>query len=135
MAQIYVLGRVMQDLTPQESHSKQLYVCFDLMERSGNNPPEFYQVWARGEDVARLTRLKVKKGSMIWLAGSQKLVDVRLKDGSTVKKLKIWLNDFGFLPGQVSQAEPERAQHGSDEAAALPSPAEVMDGNRAPLPE
>lgn len=135
MAQIYVLGRVMQDLTPQESHSKQPYVCFDLMERFGGNPPEFYQVWARGEDVARLTRLKVKKGSMIWLTGSQKLVDVRLKDGSTVKKLKVWLTDFGFLPRQASQAEPESVQHGSDEAAAIPSPAEVMDGNRTPLPE
>lgn len=89
MAQINVFGRVMQDLNPRESQSKQPYVCFDLMERFGNNPPEFYQVWARGDTVARLTRLKVRKGSMIWLTGSQKLVDVRLKDGTTVKKLKV----------------------------------------------
>ena len=83
MAQIYVFGRVMHELTPKESQSKQPYVCFDLMERSGGEHPNFYQVWARGDQVARLTRLKVKKGSMIWLTGSQKLVDVRQKDGAT----------------------------------------------------
>ena len=81
MAQIYVFGRVMHELTPKESQSKQPYVCFDLVERSGGEHPNFYQVWARGDQVARLTRLKVKKGSMIWLTGSQKLVDVRQKDG------------------------------------------------------
>ena len=71
MAQIYVFGRVMHELTPKESQSKQPYVCFDLVERSGGEHPNFYQVWARGDQVARLTRLKVKKGSMIWLTGSQ----------------------------------------------------------------
>ena len=135
MAQIHVFGRVMHDLVPKESQSKQPYVCFDLMESSGNNPPDFYQVWARGDQVARLVRLKIKKGSMIWLTGSQKLVDVRQKDGTTVKKLKIWLTDFGFLPGQTSRAKTECEQHDSDTAATAPAPSEVMDGDRESLPE
>lgn len=135
MAQIHVFGRVMHDLVPKESQSKQPYVCFDLMERSGNNPPDFYQVWARGDQVARLVRLKIKKRSMIWLTGSQKLVDVRQKDGTTVKKLKIWLTDFGFLPGQTSRAKTECEQHDSDTAATAPAPSEVMDGDRESLPE
>lgn len=134
MAQIHVFGRVMHDLVPKESQSKQPYVCFDLMERSGNNPPDFYQVWARGDQVARLVRLKIKKGSMIWLTGSQKLVEVRQKDGTTVKKLKIWLTDFGFLPGQTSRAKTECEQHDSDTAATAPAPSEVMDGDRESLP-
>ena len=71
MAQIVVFGRVMHELVPKEGQSKQQYVCFDLMERSGSTPPDYYQIWARGEDVTRLMRLKVKKGSMIWLTGSQ----------------------------------------------------------------
>ena len=33
MAQIFVFGRVMNDLVPKESQSKQSYVCFDLMEQ------------------------------------------------------------------------------------------------------
>lgn len=135
MAQIHVFGRVMHDLVPKESQSKQPYVCFDLMERSGNNPPDFYQVWARGDQVARLVKLKIKKGSMIWLTGSQKLVDIRQKDGTTVKKLKIWLTDFGFLPGQTSRAKTECEQHDSDTAATSPAPYEVMDGDREFLPE
>ena len=32
MAQIFVFGRVMNDLVPKESQSKQSYVCFDLIE-------------------------------------------------------------------------------------------------------
>ena len=80
MAQIFVFGRVMNDLVPKESQSKQSYVCFDLMERT-KNWTQFYQVWAWDADVTRLMQFKVKKGSMIWLAGSQRLVDVRMKDG------------------------------------------------------
>ena len=90
MAQIHVFGRVMHDLVPKEGQTKQPYVCFDLMERNGGNQPDFYQVWARGDAVARLMKLKVRKGSMIWLTGSQKLVDVRQKDGSTGKNLAHW---------------------------------------------
>lgn len=71
---------------------------------------------------------------MIWLTGSQKLVDVRQKDGTTVKKLKIWLTDFGFLPGQTSRAKTECEQHDSDTAATAPAPSEVMDGDRESLP-
>ena len=63
-----------------------------------------------------------------------KLVDVRQKDGSTVKKLKVWLTDFGYLPGQTSRAKPECDQNGSDQAETVPAPAEVMDGDREPLP-
>ena len=74
MAQIFVFGRVMNDLVPKESQSKQSYVCFDLMERT-KNWTQFYQVWAWDADVTRLMQFKVKKGSMIWLAGSQRLVD------------------------------------------------------------
>ena len=95
MAQIYVFGRVMHELTPKESQSKQPYVCFDLMERSGGEHPNFYQVWARGDQAARLTRLKVKKGSMIWLTGSQKLVDVRQKVESMADGL--WLSSWAIF--------------------------------------
>ena len=44
MAQIFVFGRVMNDLVPKESQSKQSYVCFDLMERT-KNWTQFYQVY------------------------------------------------------------------------------------------
>ena len=50
MAQIFVFGRVMNDLVPKESQSKQSYVCFDLMERT-KNWTQFYQVWAWDADA------------------------------------------------------------------------------------
>ena len=60
MAQFFVFGRVMNDLVPKESQSKQSYVCFDLMERT-KNWTQFYQVWAWDADVTRLMQFKVKK--------------------------------------------------------------------------
>ena len=119
MAQIFVFGRVMNDLVPKESQSKQSYVCFDLMERT-KNWTQFYQVWAWDADVTRLMQFKVKKGSMIWLAGSQRLVDVRMKDG--------------FLPKQPATAN--RQENDPDiTAEPAPPPTEVLDGDRESLPE
>ena len=65
------------------------------MERT-KNWTQFYQVWAWDADVTRLMQFKVKKGSMIWLAGSQRLVDVRMKDGKLEKKLKVSLNAVSY---------------------------------------
>ena len=107
MAQIFVFGRVMNDLVPKESQSKQSYVCFDLMERT-KNWTQFYQVWAWDADVTRLMQFKVKKGSMIWLAGSQRLVDVRMKDGKLEKKLKVSLNDSVFSPNSPPRRTDKR---------------------------
>lgn len=133
MAQIFVFGRVMNDLVPKESQSKQSYVCFDLMERT-KNWTQFYQVWAWDADVTRLMQFKVKKGSVIWLAGSQRLVDVRMKDGKLEKKLKVSLNDFGFLPKQPAAAN---RQENDPDITAEPAPplTEVLDGDRESLPE
>ena len=133
MAQIFVFGRVMNDLVPKESQSKHSYVCFDLIERT-KNWTQFYQVWAWDADVTRLMQFKVKKGSMIWLAGSQRLVDVRMKDGKLEKKLKVSLNDFGFLPKQPAAANRQENDPDITAEPALP-PAEVLDGDRESLPE
>lgn len=85
-------------------------------------------------DVTRLMQFKVKKGSMIWLAGSQRLVDVRMKDGKLEKKLKVSLNDFGFLPKQPAAAN--RQENDPDiTAEPAPPPTEVLDGDRESLPE
>ena len=105
MAQIVVFGRVMHELVPKEGQSKQQYVCFDLMERSGNTPPDYYQVWARGDDVTRLMRLKVKKGSMIWLTGSQKLVDVRPKGRNHSQEAEDMADGLWISPRAVLQSK------------------------------
>lgn len=134
MSYIFVFGRVMQDITPKESQAKQLYTCFDLMERTGNNPPDYYQVWASGAHIPRLIRLGVKRGSMIWLTGSQRLVDVRMKDGKTVRKPKVWLTDFGLLPGNKHNVEVPQHEFDSIAEPSI-SPTDILDGDHIPLPE
>ncbi|MFQ7749151.1 MAG: single-stranded DNA-binding protein [Eubacteriales bacterium] len=133
MAQIHVFGRVMHDLVPKKARQNNRMSALTLWSETAVTSRTLSGM-GRGDAVARLMKLKVRKGSMIWLTGSQKLVDVRQKDGSTVKKLKVWLTDFGYLPGQTSRAKPECDQNGSDQAETVPAPAEVMDGDREPLP-
>ena len=135
MAQIFVFGRVMHEIVQKESHAKQPYVCFDLMEHTGKDHTEFYQVWANGENVARLIRLKIKKGSIIWLTGSQKLVDIRQKDGTNIKKLKVWLTDFGYIPNLSSKETTEHNLHDFDNTTPSIPSFEVVDGDCQPLPE
>ena len=63
MAQIFVLGRVEDDLSSMTSQSGSAYVCFRLTEQAGKGRTQAYQVWAWNEDVTRLLRLGVKKGT------------------------------------------------------------------------
>ena len=138
MAQIHVFGRVMHDLVPKEGQTKQPYVCFDLMERNGGNQPDFYQVWARGDAVARLMKLKVRKGSMIWLTGSQELVDCTSQNGDVkTKRLKVFLDNCGFLPSWQPKPPDVSLPDGQVTAACANSfpPLEVLDGEREALPE
>ncbi len=87
-------------------------MCFRLTEQAGKGRTQAYQVWAWNEDVSRLLRLGVKKGTLLWLTGTQELVDCTAKQG-TVKTmlLKVYLTNFGFVPGRR------------------------LDGSREPLPE
>ena len=105
-----------------------------VAEQGGNVISVHHERNSESADVTRLMQFKVKKGSMIWLAGSQRLVDVRMKDGKLEKKLKVSLNDFGFLPKQPAAAN---RQENDPDITAEPAPplTEVLDGDRESLPE
>lgn len=136
MAQIFVLGCVEDDLVPKTgSQSGSAYVCFRLTEQVGKGRTQSYQVWAWNEDVSRLLRLGVKKGTLLWLTGTQELVDCTAKQG-TVKTmlLKVYLTNFGFVPGRRLDGSHTDTPKGPETAAAV-SPLEILDGSREPLPE
>lgn len=57
-----------------------------------------------------------------------------MKDGKLEKKLKVSLNDFGFLPKQPAAANRQEIDPDITAEPALP-PAEVLDGDRESLPE
>lgn len=135
MAQIFVLGRVEDDLVTKTSQSDSAYVCFRLTEQVGKGRTQSYQVWAWNDDVTRLNKLCVRKGKMIWLTGTQELVDSTTDQGKTkTKLLKVYLTNFGFVPGHYSSERHTAIPNGPETAAATPPP-EVLDGSREPLPE
>ncbi len=135
MAQIYVFGHVENDLVPQTSQKGSTYVCFYLKERTGKGRFQSYQVWAWEEDVFRLLNGKVHKGSFIWLTGTQELADCTADQGKTkTKRLKVYLDNWGFVPGRDSQPAPVEPSNEPNASITVPA-ADELDGNREALPE
>ena len=135
MAQIFVLGCVKDDLVVKTSHSGSTYVCFHLTEQNGKGKTQTYQVWAWNEDVSRLNRLGIKKGTFIWITGTQELVDCTAEHGNIkTRLLKVYLSNFGFVPG-IHSGESCTANPNDPETAAAAPLMEVLDGSREPLPE
>ncbi len=133
MAQITMLGCVMENLVPKQSQAGIPYVCFPLREQIGKGRWQTYQVWAWNDLALRLNRLGIHKGVTIWLTGRLELVDCTSDRGKgRTKLLKVYCSDFGFLPGQ----KVPKASSPTDTAALpeLPIPKEI-DGDRMPLPE
>lgn len=133
MAQIQVIGYVKADLQFKQSQKETAYVSFEITEQVGKGRYQTYQVWAWGNLVARLERLGVRKGSLIWVTGSLELVDSTAKHGrEKTQTLKIYCSDFGYIRRRA-----ERQEADTDTAAPVepePTP-EVLDGDRMQLPE
>lgn len=133
MAQVFVFGRVEDDLALKTSQKGREYVCFRLRERLTNGLTQQYQVWAWGEDALRLEHRRVKRGSVIWLSGSLWLVDCTTNRGQTpTKVLKVALADWGFLP--TAQQTGSHAFALANEEDPPDPPVRVLDGDREPLP-
>ena len=134
MAQIQIIGYVDTDLQLKQSQKETAYVCFSIKEHLGKGRWQTYQVWAWGNLAARMERLGVKEGSLIWLTGSLELVDCTVKQGKEkTKLLKVYSSDFGFIPRR--KTERQDADKGTA-APVEPDPIpDVLDGDRMQLPE
>ena len=134
MAQIQVIGYVDADLQLKQSQKETAYVSFYLKEQIGKGRWQTYQVWAWSNLAARMERLGVKEGSLIWLTGSLELVDCTVKQGKEkTKLLKVYCSDFGFIPRR--KTERQDADKGTA-APVEPDPTpDVLDGDRMQLPE
>lgn len=137
MAQIFVFGFVENDLEIKKSQSDSSYVCFTLKEQAGKNRTQSYQVWAWNEDVSRLTRLGVKRGSFIWVTGTLELVDCTTDRGKTMTKLlKVYLSNWGYVSFRRSTQDTAAASNDSGPFSESRTPSvEVLDGERNALPE
>ena len=133
MAQINVIGYVVQDITLKQSQKGNAYVHFFLKENIGQGRLQSYQVWIWDHLVPKLKRLKIKKGSLIWVTGSLELVDFIAKDGQEpFKLLKINCNDLGII--RVNPATNSAAESKTAESVPTGLPV-ILDGDRDQLPE
>lgn len=141
MAQIFVFGRVTADLTLKTGQSGSTYLSFNLAENIGygdRQRTQYYQVWAWDTDAPRLVRAGVKRGSLLWIAGSLELVDCTEMNGEAkTKLLKVSLNDWGFVP--VGKAKQNNDVHSGSMEPPTDftgySDSEELDGDREFLPE
>ncbi len=135
MAQITAFGYVTEDLIPKQSQTKQPYVSFHLKERIGTGRWQIFQVWIWGNDVARITRLGINKGSIVWISGTLEIVDCTSNQGKEkAKVLKVYCKDFGFLPSKKQFGQIAAQEAGSYSPDRIPVPQEI-DGDRMALPE
>lgn len=133
MAQVYVIGRVTADFEKKISANQNPYVRFDLAENIGNKEErrtQYFQICAMGGDAERLTRARVKKGSLLWISGSLEMETFTKRDGSPEKRLKILLDNWGFVPINMTK---ETGDHSREQT--LSGKVMAIDGERDPLPE
>lgn len=107
MAQTIAIGRITADLDVKTSANGNPYVRFDIAETIGSKEhsrAQYFQVCAWGDDVQRLVRARIKKGSLIWVSGSLELETFTKRDGVTTdKRMKILLDNWGFIPVGASK--------------------------------
>lgn len=137
MAQVYVIGRVTADLELKTSLNDHPYVRFDIAENIGSKDrirTQYFQICAMGGDAERIVHARVKKGSLIWVSGSLELEVFTKKDGITTdKRLKVLLDNWGFVPVGTSRANNFAQNLEPPEIAAEFSA--IIDGERDTLPE
>ncbi len=138
MAQTFVIGRITADLEMKTSANGNPYVRFDIAENIGskeNSRPQYFQICAWGDDAKRLVKARAKKGSLVWISGSLELESYTKRDGITTdKRMKILLDNWGFIPVGASKERTRSSEQTPPETAA-PERAPEIDGDREPLPE
>ena len=135
MAQLYTFGHVANDIVPQKSQKDTTYVCFYLNEQLGNGQSQTFQVWAWGDLVHYLTRIGIRKGSLIWISGTLELVDCTENQGQRkTKRMKVYLSACGHVLGRSRNKPGDTENNKAYESAPSFLP-EVLDGDRVPLPE
>ena len=138
MAQTIVIGRITTDLEMKTSANGNPYVRFDVAENIGskeNSRTQYFQICAWNDDAKRLVKARAKKGSLVWVSGSLELESYTKRDGVTAdKRMKILLDNWGFIPIGVSKERTRSPEQMTPDAAA-PETAPEIDGDREPLPE
>ena len=133
MAQINVIGYVIEDIVLKQSRKGNAYVCFFVKEYTGKGRSQGYQVWVWENILPKLQRLKIRKGSLVWVTGSVELVDSTIKNGQEkTKMLKVYCSDIGIIRTRPAVNPPAESRNAESASPGFP---EELDGDRDQLPE
>jgi single-stranded DNA-binding protein len=140
MAQAHIIGFVTADFKLQTSRRGNPFVRFSVAEQIGHRNPtkvQYIQVLAFDSDAERLIKTKVKKGSQIWASGILELEECRRQYSEVSdKRLKLLLDNWGFIPGKSGQSDTAGIRSSPYEAnTADISQFPVIDGDRDELPD
>lgn len=133
------VGRVTADLEPQTSTNGNTYVRFSIAVDKGygdNKRTIFPQCWLYGDQVPRIMKAKVKKGSLIWVSGEVDLVEYEKKDYTKDKNLKITVHDWGYVPVGKGKGDENQTDGTSftDNPPDEPPHFDEIDGDNGNLP-
>ena len=129
-------GRVTNDLELKMG-KKDLYVRFSVAVNTGHGETRhtvFLECWAFGDMAARLTKGKVGKGAAISVVGETDLVEVKRKDGTKDKVLKLIVSSWEYPPTAKPKSEPEPKQPSKFEDKPIPEEPPIIDGDAGYLP-
>lgn len=112
MLTVTTIGRVTKDLESQTSSKGNSYLRFDLAVNKGYGDHVrtiYLQCWIYGEEVNRIQKAGVKKGSMITISGDGDLVEYDKKDGTKGTVLKIQVDRWSYIPVNKVKEEAKEA--------------------------
>lgn len=140
MSFIHVVGRVTTELELKVSQKGNPYVRFSLVEHTGNQPAQIFQIWAYGWEAEHLVKWNLVPGSILEVNGPLFVEQYMEKDGYTPGiRLKVVYRDGGLIhrKKQNSNSKKTPTTHAAPAAPdpVLPREGMRLDGEREPLPE
>jgi len=125
-------GRVTKDLEVKKSAAGNAYLCFYLAVNKGygeNEHPVFLQCWVYGEDVSRMVKAKVAKGSSLHIIGDLDITKVKKDDGTEVTFPKVRVLSWSYVSTVKPKADEARQDTASNEPGASLDDFEAIDCN------
>lgn len=129
-------GRVTNDLELKMG-KRDLYVKFSVAVNTGHGEARhtvFLECWAFGDMAVRLTKGKAGKGTVISVIGETDLVEVKHKDGTKDKVLKLIILSWEYPPSTKPKNEPEPELPSQSEDKPIPEEPPIIDGDAENLP-
>lgn len=108
MLTVTTTGRLTADLEVKTSQKGNGYLRFNLAVNKGFGESAkaiYLQCWLYGEQVDRMVKAGVKKGSLIEIAGDLDIVEFEKKDGTKATVPKVTLYSWAYAPSNKAKGD------------------------------